>query len=729
MSATALVKSEAGVSALAEWTDERLDLLKRTIAKDATNDEFALFVAQCKRTGLDPFARQIHFIKRDGKMTIQTGIDGYRLIADRTGRYAGSDEGTFDGEGTAKGSEHPLKATVTVWKLVEGQRCPFVASARWKEYYPGDGPQGFMWRKMPYGQLEKCFAPDTCVLTDAGFQPFNSVSGRILQVTPSGLEPTDANPFVQNYSGEMVACDGDMLNFCVTPNHDMVTTFGKVEARAMYATTRWRPVWHIPLTHAGDRADCPEVTDAQLALAGYVAADGYSRQGGFVVAVSRSHKVNTLHAECPDDVRIIHSKGTEADAGVRVIRSNFDKTAFTFSRERVGGILDTEKRFNTTLLLKLSARQARILIDAWQDFDGHTNRKTGVRRLYTSRLDHLSVAELLSVAAGYTLNRARPRTSDISSRLNYALTISSRNSVPALMPTSKQPGLHMQPNLSGKVWCVTVPSGVIVVRRNGFAMLCGNCAEAKALRKAFPQELSGIYTHAEMEQAGSSDDESPEQRPASDRQSAPVPGGGSQYTTTEPPRHQAPPATTPKQNGDPNLPKSGAELKARLEAYDAKLAGQGVCKPGDLVKHVAAQGAAVCGYPPDLAQWAGPAIPFAVDTTKEFVALRSKPQGKPVDPLIPSSADPDGVKLDNWLRVEGKKLHAEGGCTNDTDLADYIQEELDREGWGKVRQLKGKNIDTAVEVARKWLQPKWDKVKAANDEGEYEPVAGEVVAG
>jgi hypothetical protein len=81
----------------------------------------------------------------------------------------------------------------------------------------------------------------------------------------------------------------------------------------------------------------------------------------------------------------------------------------------------------------------------------------------------------------------------------------------------------------------------------------------------------------------------------------------------------------PVKAGAAALPANGEELQRRLYDYDAKLAAQGLCDRGALVKHVVEAGRRA-GHDADLASWGGPAIALAVEQTKGFEAqLRQQP--------------------------------------------------------------------------------------------------------
>ena len=136
-------------------TREQVDLIKRTIAKGVSDDELKLFVAAADRAGLDPFQRQIYAVKRGGQMTIQVGIDGFRLIAERTGEYEGATATQWCGkDGVWRDvwleNEAPAAARVGVYR--RSFREPLYGVALYRSYSQNSG----LWSRMPEVMLAKC---------------------------------------------------------------------------------------------------------------------------------------------------------------------------------------------------------------------------------------------------------------------------------------------------------------------------------------------------------------------------------------------------------------------------------------------------------------------------------------------------------------------------------------------------------------------------------------------
>lgn len=154
-----------------DWTQQQVAALKTLgVSNDVTQADLAIFLTQSKRTGLDPFSRQIYMIGRkqktpngyETKQTIQVGIDGLRAIAHRVAQqchevFSMSDTLWADNSGVWHdvwlSPEPPAAAKVSV-KRGGGV---FSAVAIFKEYAPiYNGKLSGMWATKPALMIAKC---------------------------------------------------------------------------------------------------------------------------------------------------------------------------------------------------------------------------------------------------------------------------------------------------------------------------------------------------------------------------------------------------------------------------------------------------------------------------------------------------------------------------------------------------------------------------------------------
>ena len=125
-----------------------IELIKKTVAHGATDEELQLFLYDCRRRNVHPLDKMIYFAKSGGSYKAIVGIDYLRSRAALTGEYAGSSDPVIrhDDEGRL------VSASMTVYRLVQGQRCEFSATALFAEYCPN---RGGVWTSLPTVMLSK----------------------------------------------------------------------------------------------------------------------------------------------------------------------------------------------------------------------------------------------------------------------------------------------------------------------------------------------------------------------------------------------------------------------------------------------------------------------------------------------------------------------------------------------------------------------------------------------
>jgi hypothetical protein len=325
---------------------------------------------------------------------------------------------------------------------------------RWRKVYVAD--EGKRWISGDF-----CYSADTEVLTRRGWVRFDALDPALGEEVAQWHDGTISfvKPLAHyrsHFTGQLVQIDGRAVKFAVTPNHDLVFVdmtgaTRKVKADAFgKISSKWRFVSAGRL-----RGGATENHDL-LRLVAAIQADATDRGTSWRFWLSREDKV----ARVPyllDRLGIAFTSGFSEAKGAQ--------TFFQFEHDaRIDCYLTREdKTFKLDALLALDEESREAFLDELPFWDGQRDKGN----YCSTNLTNCTVVQILAVVTGRRSNTHEYQWRE-DRKLLGVTQLSSRwySGVQKLKVEDL--------SYDGDVFCVSVPSGAILTRRNGSPIVLGN---------------------------------------------------------------------------------------------------------------------------------------------------------------------------------------------------------------------------------------------------------------
>ena len=322
-----------------------------------------------------------------------------------------------------------------------------------------------------------CYDENTEVLTDRGWVKWPEVTGDEQFVTLSSggdIEYQAAERLVAApYEGEMVRVKTLLVDALVTPNHNMWAkrrTHNRSNLYTLTAAEELETASHrLQLGGGTWKTDAGDISESSLAryrLLGFFIGDGHSNGKTCEFHLRRANKIKWLREQAA--IAGMELRERKNDKYILVVDSStMCMIGECYAEDRNKKIPDG--------VLSLSRPILQALQDGLMRSDGHVSAKGKRTYSTTSYLLAGQIQELaLKLGEAATLNLRRKAKGNHSSL--YTITfLKKRSMYPKVGWTTTDRSKHVQRvPYSGNIYCVTVPNGVLYVRRNGYPMWCGN---------------------------------------------------------------------------------------------------------------------------------------------------------------------------------------------------------------------------------------------------------------
>jgi len=332
--------------------------------------------------------------------------------------------------------------------------------------------------------LDFCFSDDTEVLTEDGFMLFKDIGSRkVAQWDNFKISYVNLVRKIEyDYKGDMVHFHGDThIDLLMTPEHrhlqysPVYGKYKKVLANKLntYGTS----------IQTGSYEGKIEENSNILKLVALIQADGSIRKKEYRqchVWVSKQRKIKRIK-------EILDSLGIEYKEWFSKAKGN--QTGFAFEvPEYVDEYIELESKSFKRTLLNLTIENKVVFLKELLHWDGTVEKKT----YFSTNLGNCELAQELAVTSGFKSNY------NINIKKNCSDGIE-RKPLGQVSLLDRQYTYHKTihndtVNYEGKVYCVEVPSGYIIVRRNNKVTVSGNCNQEGRLTS----HLSGDKTYTKQ---------------------------------------------------------------------------------------------------------------------------------------------------------------------------------------------------------------------------------------
>lgn len=340
-----------------------------------------------------------------------------------------------------------------------------------------------MWRSIylpeeggEWGALDYCFHPSTEVLTDEGWKPLPTLSGREQLAQWRGGEISFAKPLSYQrieFDGDLVHVRGDrQAELLMTPNHNCLLIGADGKERWLKAE-QYEEVEAFQL-HAGLRKSGTPTDFAILRLAVMVQADASIRSESYRLWFKKPRKIERAR-------QLLQA------AGIEWREYECEKKAaghaVVFKRDwRIEAFVDDQKMFQRDALLALDGASRDVFLDELEHWDG-----TSARHTYCSgNLHNVEVVQEIAV-----LTNRRANLGQLARGWFVTLTRRTRTWA-GKFRTNRLP-------YKGPVYCVTMPQSTVVTRLNGRVSITGQSQQEPRMLIHYAEvcNLTGAYAAAQ----------------------------------------------------------------------------------------------------------------------------------------------------------------------------------------------------------------------------------------